>query len=67
MVGIGLSMLSGKLAEEQNGITAQMNVGFSFLLLLAQHSYFEFGVDFSHLFEWSTGSIRPWLGFGVRF
>jgi hypothetical protein len=66
IVGMGLSMLSGGQSEDQSGIAVQVSLGISLLVLPSERSFFEFGIDFSHLFGWSSGGLRPWIGFGIR-
>jgi hypothetical protein len=67
-IGMGLTILADRESTvDLNPLTAQINTGVSFLWLIKDSSYIETGIDFSHMFGWDVGGLRPWIGFGIRF
>jgi hypothetical protein len=70
-LGMGLTILADKETQkgavDMNPLTAQINTGVSFLWLIKDSSYIETGIDFSHMFGWDAGGLRPWISFGIRF
>jgi hypothetical protein len=69
--GMGLTILADKETRGEgvylDPVTGQINLGISCLLPFKENGYLETGIDFSHLIGWNAGSLRPWIGFGIRF